>query len=37
MLDFDAQKRPSIQKVLEMPFIKKYLCQTLEKTINLFD
>ena len=37
MLDFEPQKRPSVHKILDIPFIKKHLCQTLEKTINLYD
>ena len=37
MLDFEPQRRPSVHKILEMPFIKKHLCQTLEKTISLYD
>jgi hypothetical protein len=37
MLDFEAQKRPSVQKILDKPFIKQFLNQTLEKTINIYD
>jgi serine/threonine protein kinase len=37
MLDVEAQNRPSVHKILEKPFIKKYFCKTLEKTINLYD
>ena len=37
MLSRDAQLRPSVHKILEKPFIKKYFSKTLEKTINLYD
>ena len=29
MLNYEAQKRPSVHKILEKPFIKKYFCKTL--------
>ena len=37
MLHKEPSKRPSVHKILEMPFLKKYYSKTLEKTINLYD
>lgn len=33
----EAQKRPSVHKILDMHFLKKNFSKTLEKTINLYD
>ena len=37
MLQKEPQKRPSVHKILEKPFLKKYFSITLEKTIHLYD
>lgn len=37
MLDSQPERRPSVHKILDKPFIKKHLGQILENTISLHD